>query len=322
MDDQAPNYHAEFLKSPHHATLAVLTLGLGFLSAELVPLIIGATIYVLGWIYLPDMPFFKRWVDKRSDSAKRAGEAQKVADFLRRRDTLLNSLAYETRMRYSNLAQVCKDIETASADSLLASGDAATDPRLRKLDELMWTYLRLLGIQQSLQQFLATERQEDVPTLEKDADAECKKLTTEVEALKDKGDTGTFETKQRYLNSRLERLDVLHKRAQRSEQAESNLQLVISEQERLEQQIKLIRADAIATKNTSTLTARIDATVEHLDQTNKWLSEMDEFKDLVGDMPSTDERVGYEAARSGSTPPPIIEPIQPGKRSATRQRQQ
>ncbi|SRR6266704_3665434 len=322
MDDQPPNYRAEFFKSPHHAALGLLTLGLGFLSAELVPLILGVTIYVLGWIYLPDMGFFRRWVDRRSDSAKRAGEAEKVADFVRRRDTLINSLTYETRLRYSQLAQVCRDIETASADNLLASADPTTDPRLRKLDELMWTYLRLLGIQQSLQQFLTTEHQEDVPTLQKDAEAECKRLTTDVESLKDKGDNGAFETKQRYLNSRLERLDVLRKRQQRSEQADANLQLVISEQERLEQQIKLIRADAVATKNTSTLTARIDATVEHLDQTNKWLAEMDEFKDLVGDMPSTDQRVGYEAPKIGTVPPPLPEPTQSRKREAARQKQQ
>src|SRR5580765_5477165 len=114
MDDEAPNYRAEFLKSPHHAALGLLTLGLGFLSAELIPLILGATIYVLGWIYLPDLPFFRRWVDRRSDSTKRAGEAEKVADFVRRRDALIASLSYETRLRYSQLTQVCRDIETAT----------------------------------------------------------------------------------------------------------------------------------------------------------------------------------------------------------------
>jgi hypothetical protein len=320
-DNPAPNYHAEFFKSPHHAALGLLTLGLGFLSAQLLPLIIGVTVYVLGWIYLPDMPFFRRWVDRRCDSAKRAGEAEKVAEFVRRRDALISSLSYETRLRYSQLAQVCHDIETASVDSPLASPDPNIDPRLRKLDELMWTYLRLLSIQQSLQQFLATERQEDVPTLQKEAEAEIKRLGAEVEALKDKGDTGTYDNKQRYLNSRLERLDVLRKRQQRIEQADGNLQLVVSEQERLEQQIKLIRADAIATKNSSALTARIDATVEHLDQTNKWLSEMDEFKDLTGDMPSTDQRVGYEAAKMGTAPPPIPDAGQTRKREASRQKQ-
>src|SRR5437867_3926163 len=319
MDDQAPNYRREFLRSPHHAAFGLFTLGLGFLSANLLGLIVGGTLYTLGWIHLPDMPFFRRWVDRRHETARRSAEAQKVAEFVRRRDALLDSLSSSRRERYSRLAAVCRDIETASADNPLASPDPATDPRLRKLDELMWTYLRLLGIQQSLQQFLATERQEDVPTLQKDAEAECKRLTTEVEGLKDKGDNGAFETRQRYLNSRLERLDVLRKRQQRSEQAEANLQLVVSEQERLEQQIKLIRADAVATKNASTLTARIDATVEHLDQTNKWLSEMDEFKDLVGDMPSTDMRVGYETGRPSV--PPVIEALSGRKREATRQRQ-
>ncbi len=321
MDEQAPNYHREFLKSPQHAALGLLTLGAGFVSGMALPLIAGATIYTLGWIYLPDLPFFRRWVDRRHEAAKQAADSQKVAEFVRRREALLTSLAPERRARYSRLAQVCHDIETASADNMLASADPSTDPRLRKLDELMWTYLRLLGIEESLQQFLETERRENVPAISKDAEAEVARLNSEVEALKAKGNSAALDTRQRYLSSRMERLDVLRKRCERSEQAEANLALVVSEQERLDQQIKLIRADAVATKNAETLTARIDATVEHLDQTNKWLSELDEFKDLVGDMPPTDLRVGYEAAATPSSPPPIIEGVPFKKREPTRQRQ-
>ncbi len=154
----------------------------------------------------------------------------------------------------------------------------------------------------------------------KDAEAEAARLTGEVDALKAKGDNGALETKRRYLGSRLERLEVLRKRRQRIEQAEANLALVVSEQDRLDQQIKLIRADAVATKNAEALTARIDATVEHLDQTNKWLSELDEFKDLVPDMPSTELRVGYAA----TAPPPLLDQAQPstaaGRRLVTRQK--
>jgi hypothetical protein len=329
MDEQAPNYHREFLKSPQHAALGVLTLGLGFMSGLALPLIAGATCYALGWIYLPDLPFFRRWVDRRRDAAKRAEEMQKVAAFIQRRDSLLASLSPERRECYSRLAAVCRDIETASADNLLASADPSTDPRLRKLDELMWTYLRLLSIQASLDQFLETERSENVPALLKDAEAETTRLNAELEALKAKGNTAALDTKQRYLGSRMERLEVLRKRQQRSEQAESNLALVVSEQERLDQQIKLIRADAVATKNAETLTARIDATVEHLDQTNKWLSEMDEFKDLVGDMPPTELRVGYQAtatllrtaAATVAEAPPIIEGVPFKKNYPTRQKQ-
>ena len=245
-------------------------------------------------------------MDRRHETARRAAEAQKVADFVRRRDALLDSLSSSRRERYSRLAAVCRDIETASADNPLASPDPASDPRLRKLDELMWTYLRLLGIEESLEQFLETERREDLPGMLKDAEAEAARLTGEVDALKAKGDNGSLETRQRYLGSRLERLEVLRKRQQRIQQAQENLALVVSEQDRLDQQIKLIRADAVATKNAEALTARIDATVEHLDQTNKWLSELDEFKDLVPDMPSTELRVGY----AETAPPPLLDPAQ------------
>jgi hypothetical protein len=329
MDEQAPNYHREFLTSPQHAALGLLTLGAGFVTGMALPLIVGATCYTLGWIYLPDFPFFRHWVDRRRDASKQAEEQQKVEAFIKRRDSLLASLSPERRDCYKHLADVCRDIETASADNLLASTDPTTDPRLRKLDELMWTYLRLLSIQESLEQYLATERSENVPSLLKDAEAEATRLNSEVEALKTKGNGVNLDTKQRYLGSRLERLEVLRKRQQRNEQAEANLALVVSEQDRLDQQIKLLRADAVATKNAETLTARIDATVEHLDQTNKWLSEMDQFKDLVGDMPPTEMRVGYQSAvaplpwspGAPAPAPPIIQGVPFKKSYPSRERQ-
>ena len=321
MDEQAPNYRGEFLKSPHHAALGLLTLGLGFLSAQVLGLIAGATLYLLGWIYLPDLPLFRRWVDRRHEAARRQGEEQKLAEFVQRRDGLLRSLSRADGERYGRLAQVCSDIEAARADTVAGPAEPVADPRLRKLDELMWTYLRLLSIEESLRQFLETEGEEGLPELLKEAEAEAGRLNGEIESLKAKGNSGLLETRQRYLGSRLERLEVLRKRQQRNEQARANLELVVSEQERLDQQIKLLRADAIATKNAETLTARIDATVEHLDQTNKWLSELDEFKDLVGDLPNTELRVGYQPAPGPASVPPVIQQAQARNREARRQRQ-
>lgn len=323
MDPSPPNYHREFLKSPTHAALGLLTLGVGFMTGMVLPLIAGATIYALGWIYLPDMPIFRRSVDRRREAAQQAAVRAQVEQFKARRDNLLHSLSPARRGRYNALAEVCRDIERASAENTLTPDEPANDPRLRKLDELMWTYLRLLGIEESLDRFLETEQRDDIPRTLGEAEAEAKRLTQELEELKAKGGNGsTVETKQRFLGSRLERLEVLRKRQQRVEQAQSNLALVVSEQDRLDQQIKLIRADAVASKNADALTARIDATVEHLDQTNKWLSEMDEFKDLVGDMPPTESRVGY----APTIPPPIQEAAGKGyvlqdRRTATQFRQ-
>jgi hypothetical protein len=317
MEEQAPNYRREFLKSPHHVGLGLLTVGLGFISGAALPLIVGGTLYSLGWVYLPDVSFFRHWVDHRREAAKRAEEIKKVTDFVQRRDALVASLSTRCREKYRELSGVCRDIEVASADSPLAPSNSGNDPRLRKLDELMWTYLRLLGIQESLERFLETERREDLPRLIREAEEELVVLKSDLDALKAKGVSASLETKQRYLGSRLERLEVLRKRQQRIDQAQENLALVVSEQERLDQQIKLIRADAVATKNADALTARIDATVEHLDQTNKWLSELDEFKDLVGDMPATEMRVGFDSPPV----PPVIEQVAPRARVEAKRRE-
>jgi hypothetical protein len=269
-------------------------------------LIAGATAYALGWIYLPDMPMFKSWVERRGDAAKRAAALLQIDEFLKRREALLAALTSARRARYMELAQVCRDIETATGESPLASAEPGSDPRLRKLDELMWTYLRLLGIEESLERFLETERREDLPLVVQESEGEAKLLAQEIETLKGKGPSSALDAKQRLLSSRMERLDVLRKRVERIDTAGENLALVRSEQERLVEQIKLVRADAVAAKNAETLTARIDATVEHLDQTNKWISEMDEFKDLVGDMPAVDVRIGYGTPALSSIPSAVI----------------
>jgi hypothetical protein len=307
MDAQPPSYRGQFFKSPHHAALALVTLGGGFIFGASFPLalVAGVTAYVLGWIYLPDMPLFRRWVDKRGQAVENAAAQAEVAKFVQQRNNLIASLTSASRSHYESLAAVCRDIEAASADTPLSPDSPDDDPRLRKLDELMWTFLRLLSIEDSLKEFLETERREDLPGIVKNAEAEVAQLSSEFDALKAKGTSAAvLDPKERLLDSKLERLDVLHKRQDRICQAQSNLELVVSEEERLEQQVKLIRADAIASKNADTLSSRIDATVAHLDQTNKWISEMSDFRDMVGEMPDSPKRIGY-----ASTAPPVIPPV-------------
>ena len=286
--------------------MALATLGAGIILGADYPLalLVGPAAYVLGWIYVPDFKVFRNWVDRKRNAQELAAAQSEAAEFVQRRDALLKQLSQQGRAKYHSLAAVCRDIESASAENSLTPEDPAEDPRLRKLDDLMWSYLRMLTIDESLQRFLETERRDDVPGLLQEAEAEVRDLTAEFEAAKARGaSVSSTDAKERLLNSRLERLEVLRKRLQRIDQTRANLAVVLSEQERLEEQIKLIRADAVASKNAATLTARIDSTVEHLHQTNKWLAEMDEFKDLVGDnIPSTPLRVGYE-----STSPPVIE---------------
>jgi hypothetical protein len=305
MTTQPPSYRRQFWKSPHHVVTALATLGAGLILGADYPLalVLAPAAYALGWIYVPDLKFFRDWVDRRRDAAQLTASQAEAAAFMQRRDALLDQLSSSSQRKYHTLAAVCKDIEVASVENSMAPENPADDPRLRKLDELMWSYLRMLTIQESLEKFLETERRDDVPGLLRDAEAEVRDLTAEFDALKARGaNVAALDSKERLLGSRLERLEVLRKRLQRIEQTKANLAIVVSEQERLEAQIKLIRADAVASKNAEALTARIDSTVEHLNETNKWLSEMDEFKDLVGDIPPSPLRVGYQSAQ-----PPVIQ---------------
>ena len=187
MPDPDPNYRGRFLKSPHHVTLACLTLGLGLASASLLGVLLGAAAYALGWVYLPDSAMFRRWVDRGRDAENSAAEAAQLAAFVKKRDALLDALSPQRRELYEALASVCRDIERASGDNPLSPGPGEADPRLRKLDELMWTYLRLLGIEESLQRFVETEHGENVPELFAEAVGEAKAVAADVTKLQNTG---------------------------------------------------------------------------------------------------------------------------------------
>src|SRR5438045_3070520 len=73
---------------------------------------------------------------------------------------------HETREWYQGMVGVCRDSEEASP-----ADDLSAETRLRNVDELMWMFLRLLTMQESLDKFLAVERSEQ-PVAEMIADAE------------------------------------------------------------------------------------------------------------------------------------------------------
>jgi len=309
MFDPLDSNLKKFLKSPHHLWLLGLTIGLGFISANPFVFLAGVALYIVGWIHLPDMDIFQRWVQKNTDRIAAIKSQAEVQAFLERRQSLIAGLTTERLRRYTDVAHVCQDIEKATQDGGAPAGNEA-DPRLRKLDELMWTFLRLLVMEGSLESFLATESEEQLPADVETSKTEIANLEAEIKAATARGETPA--AKLRLLDSKKERLAVLNKRQDRVTEARENLTLVAAEQDRLVEQIKLLRADAIAARNADTLTARIDATVEHLTETNKLFSEMDQFKDLVADdMPQSGQRLGFSTAAVAAdavnlSPPPII----------------
>lgn len=294
MSELPTSTRGAFLRSGQHAWLAALTVGVGFATGTVPGLIAGAAAYAVGWIFLPDSTWFRGVLERREAAAKAVASEAAVAEFTAQRSRLLSSLSAPRRQRYQALAAVCRDIETASAEAQTVTG-LPVETRLHKLDELMWTYLRLLAAEQAVEMFLETERRESVDEAAASAETEYDCVAREIAELKAHPSPGPeLATKERVLASLRERLEALRQRAARVRQAEANRDLVRAEQERLAEQVKLIRADAVASRNADVLTSRIDASIQHLSSTNQWLGELAEFKDLTATLPETGRRVGYE----------------------------
>jgi hypothetical protein len=294
---KTPTYRHAFWQSRHHLWWALATLGLGFASGEPLGLVGGVTLYALGVIFIPDAGFFRRTIDLH-DKSRRDGEAAaQLAAFRHREQRLLAGLSPDRQTRYDELIAVCRDIESsdAGADGL------DIDTRRRKLDELLWTSLQMFCVEQSLAAFLDNERKEQVPVLIRTIAAETETLGGEVAALKLVSPRpALLEGKERLLTSRLERLETLQQRLRRIDEAEVNCELVCSEQKRLVEQVKLIRADALAARNADTLAARIDLSIEHLAATNKWLSELADFADLTAHVPAMPDAAGPRPRPNGN----------------------
>lgn len=302
MTESPPSYRRQFWKSRHHLWLGLLTVGLGFASGQPLALVAGVTLYALGLVFLPDSSWFKRSVDARVDAARAKEAAVQLADFQKEFDRVSSSLSGTRQTKYTQIRRICEEIEQASGETQKATGlDLPTQHR--KLDELLWTYLRMLAVEQSLDVYLETERKDQLASLSSTAEQENEALAREVTQLKSiQPVPPLLETKERLLASRLERAATLKQRLSRVDQAQANIDLIRSEQERLVEQVKLIRADAIAARNAEGLSARLDSSIEHLTATNRWLSEIDEYQTLTRELPELPVRLTNPSQGSVKSP--------------------
>ncbi len=285
-----------FVSSPHHATLALTALAAMAIWGP-PGVVAGVVTYVLGWVYLPDMPFFTRWREKKAAAALEAARQAELGDFAVERDALLSQLKPSRSQRYSAFVKTGQQV---------AMGQ---DPRVRKVEEMQWTYLRLLTIEQSLEVFLEGDRRDGVPMLLREANEEVEALEGEIAELKSQN-SPALATKERLLESRKSRLQVLNQRFERIQEANANLELATAELDRLDEQIKLTRANAVASRNAGNISDRIDSTFEHLEQTNRWLADMDRFRDELGEIPE-----GGMGVRSPLAAPSAMSGNPPGKQA-------
>lgn len=280
------DYLKAFLKSGDHAALALCTLGVPFATGLPLALVIGAALYVVGWVYLPDRQGFRARVDARAAAAGEQQDAAALAALQAERARLFAHLNDSARRRYDDLARVCADIEEQ-----LATAPAGTVAPTDKLDGLMWSYLGLLATERRLDQHLVKEDSEDFAARIGEAETELKELDAEL--TRTPPDSPAYETKFRLVSAKKEGLEALRRRHEQFNRSMDNLAVVRAEQNRIEEQLKLLRADFFANQSADALASRISDTIDSLSTGSRVASE------LTSSMPELPtlrtRRVGYQA---------------------------
>jgi hypothetical protein len=299
-----------FAKSPHHAWLALMTVGVGIATAEPLYAIIGTAAYALGWVFGPDTSLFKKWLQKKQSIHTEAQATQEQYDFAQQRMKLYRSLSHPLQVNYDTLSGLAAEIERDLRESPSVVQSLAVDTQLHQLDALMWTYLRLLHTEETIKNHLGRERGEELPARIREMPEKIEKLEKEITALEADGSKpGLLETRRRLLDSQRERLGMLEKRAAKLEESEANLELAESEQRRVVGLVKLLAGELqSASQDAGSFSRHIDSSASQLGQTNEWLAQLDELEldDEIEAFPQqAANRVGFAVPSGNRNPPPI-----------------
>lgn len=256
-----------FAKSPHHAWLGLLTLGVGAATLSSIGIVAGLAAYALGWIYLPDSRLFQNWLAAR----KQGDEGAKLRHFLFQRRQIYDALRSFTRERYDRLAAEIEGLQQEFRRDPRLNAEIVRQ-RSERLTNLAWTFLRLLHTGEMLDRFIETE---DPADLERKIAA----MEQELASI----DTGSKAGLTESLQSRLTSLKA---RLEKRRGAEESRALTASEQERIAELVKLFRADHLASRDAGALSHEIDGAAHQLDRTREWLGSL-EFDTSPADIPES-----------------------------------
>lgn len=223
--------HTHFLGTWSHALLAVATLGLP-LAFGTVPMIFGGlAAYGLGWIFLPDLPFFRRAIEAKEQAEARAKDDAGKATVAEARVFFEAKLQSAEQARWRRFQSNYEDLR----------GDfvqRGMDEESELLERLSHNFLLLLAAKVDIEAYNQS----------RPATAELERKRTKLEA-----DIGSLNTRpnllaseQRLVNSWQEQLGALDRQSEQNRQIEVSYRLTLSELERLELELANLKASLIA----------------------------------------------------------------------------
>jgi hypothetical protein len=224
--------------------------------------LVGAGLEVGYLVWLAHNPRFRAVID---------GEALGAAERERRAtaDQQLARLSRPNLMRYQALSGRCREIlDQQSA----GAGSGGLDSQADGLNRLVWIYLRLL---------LTLET---IARIDDDRDGERERLDDRVKDLtKQLAATDIAEDLRKSLSSQL---DIVQQRLAKRKEASDKKAFVAAEIQRIEEQVELIREQAMLASDPQAVSQRIDEVAGTLGGTNDWIRDQQRLYGQVEDLVS------------------------------------
>jgi hypothetical protein len=185
-------------------------------------------------------------------------------------DALIQQLNREDQQRYRNLESRCRTLleqqlhlQTPSS-GLQAQGEG--------LGKLLWVYLRLLVTRQAILRIIrGTAGSLD----------ETKELEQRMAALQAQLGESLTEDLKKSLSSQVE---ILQQRLEKRREAKEKLEFLDAELIRIQEQVELVREQAVLSADPETLSQRIDQVTTTLGSTNQWIRDQQKIYGAVEDL--------------------------------------
>jgi hypothetical protein len=185
-------------------------------------------------------------------------------------EALVRQLSKEDQQRYRNLETRCRtlleqqvSLQTPSP-GLLAQGEG--------LNKLLWVYLRLLTTRQALTRIIRGSA---------GATDETGGIENRISALQAQLNSPMSEDLKKSLSGQIE---ILQQRLEKRSEAKQKLDFLDAELTRIQEQVELVREQAVLSADPEAISQRIDQVTTTLGGTNQWIRDQQKIYGAVEDL--------------------------------------
>ncbi len=203
-------------------------------------------------LYLGTVPNMERF--------RRAVRSRKLAEATRppsERD-LFQQLNRSSQRRYLRLVKL-KEAIAANYQRLSPASQGLLESHLKKIDDLLKSFLNLLSLKERHERFLQVTSEEDLTEAIEQLKEEIKEASPRVRAIKQR------------------RMDILQKRLLRIQKAHENLEILEAQLATIEDVIQYIHEQSLTLRNPEELSFQLDTLLSETEETEALVQELEDI---------------------------------------------